>query len=286
MRSIGPPRFQPVTTQRPLLHRQVAESPSLRFQGRSIPAGTADEAWIGRELAPAVVRILTPGGMGTGFFYQPRDSERLRLVTAAHVVMAVAQVEEPGQPRLAFQIQLPDGRRLPVCLAETPDGLLAFDGTSDLAVLEVLGPLPAGLKPLRFRDFRGDPPRRTEDIFMVGRSVGRPSMRLSDSLSRGVILSDFMVIETGFSPMNQGQGRAAMKTSLRGLPGDSGSPVFDKDGLVIGVFVREGTPMRGEQVLTSLFQMGHGPADLVKRDKPPRPTLRQRLARLFRKHSE
>ena len=164
----------------------------------------------------SVVLVRTPTGQGTGFAWASRG-EVLVLVTAAHVV-------EDNQRVL---IIAPDG-------VAHPAEVLLRDPVVDIALLEVTDGL--SLKPLARGDSRqlvpGDP------LYVVGFALGTELLG-DPTVTRGVLSGRRVV-----------GGVEYLQTDAAMNPGNSGGPVLDGEGRVVGVAIAairnvEGIPMEG-----------------------------------------
>lgn len=145
--------------------------------------------------ANATTRTL---GLGTGFFISPSG----QLLTAYHVV-------SEGQ---LFQVQTLSGQRYPA-------RLLAFDAAADVALLQVdaKGPFP-------YLGLSSRPPQVGEAVLAIGNSGG-------DFLQprEGHLLH----LEAAAGRADFPQGTLEMDARL--APGDSGGPIINALGQVIGV---------------------------------------------------
>lgn len=137
---------------------------------------------------------------GSGFFVDNAGD----LLTNAHVV------RDCGYPTLRFG----DGRTEPILI-------VARDEANDLALLKIRGPSPAYAK------FRGAPPIRLGESVVV---FGYP---LSGYLSKNGNLSTGLVA----SLAGAGDNEAEMQISAPVQSGNSGGPVVDQSGHVVGVVV-------------------------------------------------
>ncbi|HBO50913.1 MAG TPA: hypothetical protein DD471_02935 [Planctomycetes bacterium] len=120
------------------------------------------------------------------------------LVTNFHVT-------GEGRP---FTITLPGGKKL------KPREIIAVDRESDLIVVKVEGKAPKGLK-------LGDSSmiRTGQEVLTVGNPLG-----LNNSVARGVIAEE-----------RQLEGRDMIQVAMPIEPGNSGSPLVDEGGRVIGI---------------------------------------------------
>ena len=95
-----------------------------------------------------------------------------------------------------------------------PREIIADDREADLIVVKVEGKAPEGLK-------LGDSSmiRTGQNVLTVGNPLG-----LNNSVARGVIAEE-----------RQLEGRAMIQVAMPIEPGNSGSPLVDEDGRVIGI---------------------------------------------------
>ncbi|MEZ4239406.1 MAG: trypsin-like peptidase domain-containing protein [Myxococcota bacterium] len=164
------------------------------------------------RVAPSVVNVSLEGPVtrvGSGFAISPEE-----IVTARHLVVDAEQV-------LVRDIS---GRTLPAAVVGT-------DARTDLALLRVPG---AGLQPVGVEDPVAH--RVGDTVIAIGNPYG-----LSHSLAVGVI---------------GGRGRRLLGANEEGVaylqlsiplnPGNSGGPVFDGDGRLVGVL--SGTHAQGQAI--------------------------------------
>jgi S1-C subfamily serine protease len=147
------------------------------------------------RVAPAVVMIQTTGGRGSGFFISPDT-----IVTNVHVV--------GSDPTVA--IRRSDGTS---ATARVQTLSTAFD----IAVLK----LPAGASDQRVV------PLGTSAAIRIGEEViaiGTPLGFLQNSVSRGIV-----------SGLREVGGATLVQTDAAVNPGNSGGPLLDRDGAVIGI---------------------------------------------------
>ncbi len=156
---------------------------------------------------PAVVLVQGPeGGRGTAFFYSPT-----LLLTAYHVVA------EGGPLTLLLPSRKEVGARV-----------VGFHEPFDLAVLEAETPHSRAL-PLEF----ARAPRPGEALLHIGNGRGQfIAPRYGRVVRLGVNPSPFLP-------------QGLVETSLPLAPGDSGGPVLDGEGRVVGVAVAIGQTEEG-----------------------------------------
>src|SRR2546427_227027 len=129
-----------------------------------------------------------------------------RVLPAAHMVQAVAQVA----------VDLADGQRVPA-------RVLASVTSADVALLQ-LDVVPPGLAPAHLGD--SDTVEVGDDVFVVGAPYS-----LSRTLTVGHV-SGRQVAPSSLAPM---AAREFFLTDAAVNPGNSGSPLFNRQGDVIGI---------------------------------------------------
>src|SRR6266404_2873831 len=129
-----------------------------------------------------------------------------KVLTAAHIVQAVDQVA----------VELADGQRVPA-------RVLASVTSADVALLQ-LAVVPPGLAPAHLGD--SDTVEVGDDVFVVGAPYG-----LSRTLTVGHV-SGRQVAPSSLAPM---AAREFFLTDAAVNPGNSGSPLFNRQGDVIGI---------------------------------------------------
>lgn len=156
------------------------------------------------ELIPFRERTDKYQSMGTAFAIAPN-----RFVTAAHV-LAIGSGSQFGLPALRDA----GGRVYPV------DSVLKFSGSEDYAVFSVhAGPAVVPL------EIRARPPLN-QAVFAVGNAFGE-----------GVVIRDGLY--TSDTPEEIDGRWQWLRFSAAASPGNSGGPLVDRNGKVIGVVVRK-----------------------------------------------
>ncbi len=179
-----------------------------------VSAGEIDNP--ARAAIGSVVEVRSPYGLGTGFAWAKRDGE-LVLVTAAHVV---------GDNQRVLVIA-PDG-------TEHPAHVLTRDPVVDIALLQVADGL--SLEPLAHGDSRGLAPG--DPLYVVGFALGTELLG-DPTVTRGVLSGRRVIDEVEY-----------LQTDAAMNPGNSGGPVLDSRGRVVGVAVAvirnaQGIPLEG-----------------------------------------
>jgi putative serine protease PepD len=159
-----------------------------------------DIAQVAQEVQPSVFTIETDTGQGSGWVVASAGS-RSRVITNFHVV---AEVWTNGGRHVAVLKE--DG---------TYDGtILEVDEAADLAVIEV----PVALRPLARAT---SAPHVGDAVLALGSPLG-----LEGTVSSGIVSA--LRVEDGFE---------YLQFSAPISPGNSGGPVVDTEGRVVGVSV-------------------------------------------------
>src|SRR6185437_2866574 len=179
--------------------RAAAGGPA-RDDGPARPLSTAE---IVAESDPSIALIKGKASRGTGFLVGPG-----LLVTNAHVI--------DGEFVNQLQVHFPAAVR--ARRGPAPAELLYEDPRRDLALLAVKTDLP----PLRVA--RSYAFRKGEDITVIGSPGIGDGKVLENAVSRGVMSTQTAI-----------DGRSFYQMGISVNPGNSGGPVFDSSGRVIGV---------------------------------------------------
>ena len=183
----------------------ATESDAVAAESPAPGKGLSVEQVVKRE-SPAVVLISTKtsdgGGLGSGFLIDTQG----HVITNAHVVDGATTTT----------VTFEDG-------TETKGTILGVDKSTDVAVVKV-GKVPSGVRPVPFGN-SGD--------LTVGQSVvaiGNP-YGYSGTATTGIVSALKRAIQSpsGFTIQNAIQTDAAINQ------GNSGGPLFDSDGRVIGI---------------------------------------------------
>jgi S1-C subfamily serine protease len=199
----------------PTLH--YAKPAEQQDSTRYIPSDAAAKVY--RESKDAVVKIRNVsvdengdnhGGIGSGFFV----SKDGKIATAYHVVRgANAKIE----------IDLADGRTLPAHIVD-------IKPLSDIAVLQADGAPGQTFKSLELADTARNI-RGGEKVFVVGHPQGWNNVYLSEgTVDKREAMEDSFCQQTPSNP-----NRFLIASNVHVEPGNSGGPMLDADGKVIGV---------------------------------------------------
>ncbi|WEL18441.1 Serine protease Do (heat-shock protein) [Halorhabdus sp. SVX81] len=178
------------------------ESSSPSAAGESPETDTAGSPYtrVYRDTIPSVTTVQTTAGQGTGFQY-----DEGHVVTNAHVVGTASEA----------QVRFHDGT-----WASGP--VVGTDPHSDLAVIEP-GTVPDASQPLPFSD---QPPTIGQEVVVIGNPYN-----LDGSVTSGIVSGTDRLIP---SPAGY-QIPDAIQTDAAVNPGNSGGPLMDLDGSVVGV---------------------------------------------------
>lgn len=174
---------------------------------------------------PAVVVVETSSGRGSAFFV-----DRERLLTNHHVVVGQSYVK----------LRLSDGTRLDASIAAT-------SAEYDLAVLRLMSPggdrtfLPLGTI---------QEVRQGQEVFAIGTPMGV----FQNTVTRGIV-----------SSLRQMDKAVVLQTDTALNPGNSGGPLIDHAGRVVGVNTMG---FRGSQGLNFAVAIDHAKALMEGRPLP------------------
>lgn len=192
---------------------------------------------VAKTVAPATVSILMGDGVGSGFWVRCKDGKP-RIVTNAHVVTRQYRDYDGytiGVKRsVGVDLYTESDKDVPIQLdakvAKIPgrpsDGRatdLALSTELDIAVLEPVTndfKLPDHIVPLEFEDFEANKPKIGDLVFKVGNAKG-----LTGSLAMGIVSRVVRYIRK----------QPSIQTDTSINPGDSGGPLINMNGKVIGV---------------------------------------------------
>lgn len=213
-------------------------------------SGGGPSTWLDKVRQASVV-VLTDTGHGSGFFV--RSPRGLVVVTNHHVVEGATQAV----------VRRRDGKQYSVRFAELfPEADLAFLGCPDV---------PANQEVLQLRQ---SPPEVGEECYAYGAPMG-----LTDTLTRGIVSAVRWGGDIGFGGGSQTNVKL-IQTDAALNPGNSGGPLLDSAGNVIGVATLASKAgiqqlnfaVAGEEVMSRLQRISLQPWERVN----------ARLARLTR----
>jgi serine protease Do len=183
----------------------------LVFRTAPEPVGWTSYAGVYQAVAPSVVNVAVDGdslGVGSGFAVGTN-----KVVTARHLVQGADSISVLGLDGLEYEA-----------------AVLGSDARTDLALLDVPG---ASLQPVRLG--RSHTLMVGDTVLAIGNPYG-----LGHSLAQGVVGGQQR-------SMDGGDGSAAfVQLSIPLNPGNSGGPILDDSGLVVGVLA--GTHAQGQAI--------------------------------------
>jgi serine protease Do len=192
-------RVNPVMWLLPILATACTLAPAPAGQPPNHPCDQGGFADLIQGVAPSVVTVVQPQGLGSGVVYKPDV-----VITNQHVVAGNTDV----------RISYADG-------TESGARVLAADAASDLAVLRTER---TGLTPLPLAK---DQPRQGCQVLAIGSPLG-----LQNSVTEGIVSGLHRTIQTG----SQGQAPPDLiQTDAPISPGNSGGALIDLRGQVIGI---------------------------------------------------
>ncbi len=212
-----PVEVKPVTyNQEPTSQAQATETPATQATLAQMQSSSQSYAQdlqsalinLYQVANPAVVFIINGAGSGSGFVY---DTDG-HIVTNNHVIEGSRQVE----------VVFASGERL---LAR----LVGADADSDLAVIKV-DELPAGVNPLPIANFD------TVQVGQIVAAIGNPFGE-QGSMSMGIVSGIGRSLQSQRSGSNMGNYSLpeVVQTDAPVNPGNSGGPLLNLNGEVIGV---------------------------------------------------
>lgn len=247
------PRLRP----RDLVGRSPAEAglEPLRESGLRL---RGDQADLYARVAPAIFAVKTRVGHGTGFLI---DAKEGLVVTNNHVIDTGAGFSKRGHRTVTLVHGAIDADGVMHVVEDSvPATLVMSDPDRDLALLRIEGK-PTWLTSVQALTLRDAPARVGEETVLIG----HPSSGMLWTLRTGNVSSigrnphdmiDFVVGRLSLTAADRASldERLARETSVKILlsssganPGDSGGPLLDNDGHVIGVTYAIPTEMRDDK---------------------------------------
>lgn len=216
----------------------AATATVTRSQPTSLPAGQMTTAELVQYAEPAIVRIQTNSGVGSGFVVDPDGY----IITNAHVVTGAT-----GRLASTITVTTSDG-------AQYPARVVGADTRADIALLKIDA---SGLKALQFANLADV--QVGQDVVAMGFALDlQGGEGGSFSVTRGIISQKNRVINEGTSAAIFG----SVQTDAAINHGNSGGPLLDLTGKVVGVNTAIAPdPTTGEQAPGIGFAVG---SDIVK----------------------
>jgi len=160
---------------------------------------------LARELAPAVVSVETPSGSGTGWFCSPDGY----VVTNQHVIAGEQAIRISAYQRKEGRFEKKEFKKVKI---------VALDEHMDLALLKIEEQIDIDIPQLIIGD--STKLKEGDTVFTIGNPMG-----LERSTSQGIVSK----VNRAFT------GRLYVQTTAPISPGNSGGPLFNERGEVIGV---------------------------------------------------
>lgn len=171
-----------------------------------LPERTPKE--LARRFGGAVIKVQTPGGLGSGFIVDPAGY----AITNAHVVQ--------GERRIKVTVYEQGERDFRLKIYENVE-LIAVNDHIDLALIRIRPDKSDGPVEFPYVVLQGPEELAAgQDVFAIGAPLG-----LERTLSRGVVSTTQRSFE----------GLTYIQTDTQINPGNSGGPLFNLRGEVIGV---------------------------------------------------
>jgi putative serine protease PepD len=191
-------------------------APAASQSAAAISAGSVEQ--VAAKVIPSVVALQTDSGSqsyeGSGIIL---TADGL-IMTNAHVV-AAADAGPAGQGDVHTTVTFADGRT-------TPFTIVAADPTSDVAVVRAQG--ISGLTPTTLGTSRNL--RVGQQVMAVGSPLG-----LDGTVTTGIISALDRPVSTVTDSATQPTALDAIQTDAPMNPGNSGGPLFNMNGQVIGM---------------------------------------------------
>jgi serine/threonine protein kinase/S1-C subfamily serine protease len=177
------------------------------------------------DLSPAVP-VVEAVGLGTGSGFLLKHGDRYLVVTNRHVI-------ENARDGVVVHFLVGDGRGEEgrVTVAKEQTSVVAIHRSADLAVVDLT---PAAslierlkIAPVRLAE-RGHRPQVGEHVFTIGHPGGGPEGLLTSMLGEGIVSA---VGRKG----DKGDEARYLQVTVPLNPGNSGGPLFDDQGRVVGV---------------------------------------------------
>ncbi|MFM8871890.1 MAG: S1C family serine protease [Phycisphaerales bacterium] len=161
---------------------------------------------LAKSLGPAVIKVSSPGGLGSGVIISPDGF----AITNAHVIQGEQSL------RATVWFRQPDGSLKRVEIDDVE--IEAVSNSLDLALIRIRHPdgKPFQVAPMEM----DDQVEAGQRVFAIGNPLG-----LERTLTEGVVSVPAMQLD----------GRAYIQTDTPINPGNSGGPLFNMRGEVVGI---------------------------------------------------
>ena len=181
-----------------------ADTKALYSTAKDLPTLPPKE--LAKNLGPAVIKVSTPGGLGSGVIINPEGY----AITNAHVIQGERSL------RATVWFRQADGTLKRVDIDDV--AIEAVSNSLDLALIKLKHPdgKPFDVAPVE-ADEQVEAGQR---VFAIGNPLG-----LERTLTEGVVSV----------PAMQMEGRAFIQTDTPINPGNSGGPLFNMRGEVVGI---------------------------------------------------
>lgn len=181
-----------------------ADASQLFSTGKDLPTLPPKE--LAKSLGPAVIKVSTPGGLGSGVIISPEGY----AITNAHVIQGERAI------RATIWVRQQDGSLKRTDIDDVE--IEAVNNSADLALVRLKSPdgKPFPVAPLEIDDGL----EAGQRVFAIGNPLG-----LERTLTEGVVSVPAMQLE----------GRTYIQTDTPINPGNSGGPLFNMRGEVIGI---------------------------------------------------
>ncbi len=203
------PRGDVESVERAQVDESGVETRSIKDLFRTaerLPERTPKE--LSRRFGGAVIKVQTPGGLGSGFIIDPAGY----AITNAHVVQ--------GERRIKVTVYEQGERDFRLRIYENVE-LIAVNNHIDLALIQIKPSKDEPAVEFPYVMVQGaEDLAAGQDVFAIGSPLG-----LERTLSRGVVSTTQRSFE----------GLSYIQTDTQINPGNSGGPLFNLRGEVIGV---------------------------------------------------
>jgi serine protease Do len=163
-----------------------------------------------KQFGEAVIMVSTPGGLGSGFIIHPDGF----AITNSHVIQGETKIRAT-----LFRQDITDGGAKDLRRQQLDDiEIIAVDQFNDLALIKIKS--PDGRPFLYVYVSAGDDIASGQDVFVIGAPLG-----LERTLSTGVVATTSRPIF----------GQVITQITAPVNPGNSGGPLFNSRGEIIGV---------------------------------------------------